>query len=121
MVLFLFIFIGLVWWEVLEGTVIYDNFGGLVAVAHIWSAVLTLLHYAVPLLRRTPHVHHGSLLLDLWLGIDLNPRIFGVDLKTFAYRPPMLGYVLINISLAAQQIGMLSWKGKCGTWVGRMG
>ena len=103
MVAFLILFVTLVSFDIIEGTVIYDNFDGLVAVSFVWSVALTVLHFVVPLVRKTPVERSGNILKDLWLGIDLNPRLCGVDLKTFAYRPPMLGYVLVNLSVAFQQ------------------
>jgi Delta14-sterol reductase len=42
-------------------------------------------------------------LSDFWYGTSLNPRILGIDCKTFAYRPGMLTVLLINLSVAVKQ------------------
>lgn len=44
-----------------------------------------------------------SFIFDLWYGTCLNPRNFGIDWKTFAYRPAMLGVFLMNLSVALKQ------------------
>jgi len=42
-------------------------------------------------------------LKDFWLGVELNPKFGGLDLKMFALRPGMMGWTMINLSVAAQQ------------------
>jgi len=44
-------------------------------------------------------------------GVSRNPRLWGVDLKLFSYRPSLIGLALVNASFAAVQYerhGMLS-------------
>ncbi|MGK5627835.1 DUF1295 domain-containing protein [Streptomyces sp. URMC 123] len=41
---------------------------------------------------------------DFFYGVRLNPRLFGVDLKMFAYRPSLIGLFLVNVSWAAVQL-----------------
>jgi hypothetical protein len=41
--------------------------------------------------------------MDWWAGVELNPRLFGLELKVFALRPAMIGWTLTNISFAAAQ------------------
>src|SRR6185503_18769947 len=43
-------------------------------------------------------------LADYFYGVELNPKLFGLDLKMFSYRPSLLGLGLINASFAAEQI-----------------
>ncbi|HEU4411070.1 MAG TPA: hypothetical protein VFS43_37805 [Polyangiaceae bacterium] len=40
----------------------------------------------------------GALPRDVWLGVELNPTLCGVDLKMFAYVPSLLGLWVINLS-----------------------
>lgn len=41
--------------------------------------------------------------MDFWAGVELNPRLFGLELKQFALRPAMIGWTLTNFSIAAAQ------------------
>ncbi|KAJ7523549.1 hypothetical protein O6H91_18G053900 [Diphasiastrum complanatum] len=50
-----------------------------------------------------PHVT-GSILHDWWFGVQLNPQLLGLDFKFFWIRAGMMGWLLINLSIAAQQI-----------------
>jgi delta14-sterol reductase len=40
---------------------------------------------------------------DLFYGTDLNPRLLGVDLKLFSYRPSLIGLGVLNTSFAFAQ------------------
>lgn len=40
---------------------------------------------------------------DLWFGPELNPELWGVDLKMFAYLPSLMALWVINLSFAAAQ------------------
>lgn len=46
----------------------------------------------------------GNYLLDFWLGTQLNPTAFGVDLKWFCLRLGMLGWLILNMAVAAKQL-----------------
>jgi delta14-sterol reductase len=41
--------------------------------------------------------------LDSFYGVELNPKIAGLDLKLFSYRPSLIGLGLLNVSMAAAQ------------------
>lgn len=38
---------------------------------------------------------------DWFLGMELNPKLAGVDLKLFSYRPSLIGLFLVNVAFAA--------------------
>ncbi len=40
---------------------------------------------------------------EMWFGRDLNPELWGVDLKMFAYVPSLLGLWVLNVSFAVAQ------------------
>jgi Delta14-sterol reductase len=40
---------------------------------------------------------------DFWFGPELNPDLWGVDLKMFAYMPSLMGLWVLNLSFAAMQ------------------
>ncbi len=44
-----------------------------------------------------------GLFADLWYGVELNPELLGVDLKMWAYRPSLIGLLVINASFAVVQ------------------
>jgi delta14-sterol reductase len=93
------------------GGVVACFFGGISLtplLTHFWSLLLVANVLAFGLLgylfvrgrRRVPHIERDSRLPafvhDLWFGIELNPRLFGVDLKMFLYQPSLLGLAVLN-------------------------
>ncbi len=40
---------------------------------------------------------------DFFFGVELNPTLFGVDLKFYSYRPSLIGLTLFNASFAVVQ------------------
>ncbi|MFJ8745986.1 DUF1295 domain-containing protein [Embleya sp. NPDC127516] len=40
---------------------------------------------------------------ECFLGTELNPRLWGVELKTFSYRPSLIALLVFNVSFAAAQ------------------
>ena len=50
-----------------------------------------------------PDVPPPSLLHDLWLGNQLNPTLWGVDIKMFFYQPSLIGLFLIVVAFAYRQ------------------
>ncbi|KAJ4842180.1 hypothetical protein Tsubulata_018492 [Turnera subulata] len=81
----------------------------LLSATFIFSFLVTLVLYAVGCKSRNqssslkPHVT-GNLIHDWWLGIQLNPRFFGLDLKFFFVRAGMMGWLFINLSILAKSI-----------------
>jgi delta14-sterol reductase len=75
---------------------IMRNIPALFVVANIWAFSGIFIHFAWGL-TKPDHERHGNILLDLWYGIDLNPRILGIDLKVFAYLPSMLLWLVFNL------------------------
>lgn len=71
-----------------------DWFWPLFAGANLFSLVWTFVLYAGA--RARGHQPSGKgLVPDLWMGIELNPTWRGVDLKTFAYQPSLIGLGLL--------------------------
>lgn len=73
---------------------------------HVWSVFIAANLLAWPaalwlvLLGRA-----GAMpsLADFYYGTERNPRLCGVDLKMFSYRPSLIGLALMNVSFAALQ------------------
>ncbi len=45
---------------------------------------------------------HGPI-AELWYGCELNPELWGVDLKIFAYQPSLIGLGILNVAFAYAQ------------------
>lgn len=45
-----------------------------------------------------------KLLEDYFMGTELNPSLFGVDLKMFSYKPSLIGLFVLNVAFAAVQL-----------------
>jgi delta14-sterol reductase len=83
------------------------HFWGLFIAANVLSVAMSVLLY-VSGRRAAPQPHlrrQGwlALIRDFWMGVELNPTWFGVDVKLFSYRPSLLGLAIINTSFAAVQ------------------
>jgi delta14-sterol reductase len=72
-----------------------------VIVANAFAVALAVALYLGG--RKREHEASG-VLAGFWLGVARNPRLWGVDLKLFSYRPSLIGLALVNLSLAAAQI-----------------
>lgn len=97
------------WWlacyqfGVLSPTLVYEHYGPLASVVFIFSCFVALyLYVSAHLFGRVGH-KTGNFLVDFWLGVELNPRFGGLDLKIFALKPAMIGWVMVNLSTAAKQ------------------
>jgi delta14-sterol reductase len=88
-------------------TILADNFGPLMTVANLFAFALAgyLFWYG----RRHPKGEQvsGRAVYDYFMGTSLNPRIGSFDWKLFCEaRPGLIGWVAINLSLAAKQYAL---------------
>ncbi|RMG95948.1 MAG: DUF1295 domain-containing protein [Deltaproteobacteria bacterium] len=67
-------------------------------VAFVWSVRLLLEGRA-----KIPPAERRGILQDFWYGAELNPTWAGVDLKTWAYQPSLIGLSLLNWAFAYHQ------------------
>ena len=93
-----------VWAGGLSPGLAYDEFGPLLTTASIAAFVLAAWLY-----RRgrsgSERLSSGDTAHDYVMGVTLNPRVRGVDVKFFCEsRPSLLLWVVINASLAAKQV-----------------
>ena len=94
--------------HVLSPSLIIDHFSEILSASFLWVCCLTLLHWVIPkyITKRVSPLtttYHIPKYLEWFYGVELHPSFFGLDCKTFAYRPGMLGYALIVSSLAYKQ------------------
>jgi delta14-sterol reductase len=71
-------------------------FWPLFVVGNVWSVAHTAYLFVAG-------KRGGGLVHDLWFGPELNPELWGVDLKMFAYLPSLMGLWVLNLSFAAVQ------------------
>lgn len=104
---------------------IIHHFWGVFAAANAFSFVMTGWLYLVgkkkqPEERPEPKISASSggvatadaadsssivdLVKDLFMGVELNPSLFGVDLKMYSYRPSLMGLFVINAAFACVQL-----------------
>jgi delta14-sterol reductase len=89
-------------------TVVAENGGQLCSTTLAFCLVMSVFVYLKGYLSHSKtaslrsHVT-GNILHDWWFGVQLNPDFLGLDLKFFWIRTGMLGWFLINLSVAAKQ------------------
>jgi protein-S-isoprenylcysteine O-methyltransferase Ste14 len=85
--------------------VLADQFGPLLTTTNIFAYLLGIYLYRHGKAFGTTHERRsGNAVCDFWLGTALNPRIGTFDLKLFCEaRPGLIGWVAIDLSLAAKQ------------------
>ena len=75
-----------------------SRFLSLFVAANIFAFALSAYLY----LRAKPSEGNGDW-RDFFLGRDLNPVHFGIDIKFFSYRPSLIGLAIFNLSFAVLQ------------------
>jgi Delta14-sterol reductase len=88
---------------------VHAVFWPLFAVANVSAFAFSI--YLATTGDRTVKRRPGALgfVLDCFYGVELNPRVRGVDLKLFSYRPSLMGLGLLNVSFAAAQYQELGY------------
>ena len=81
--------------------------------ANVLSIVMSLWLWRSGLAKKDAKRGSGPLgwLSELWYGVELNPALWGVDIKMFSYRPSLMGLFALNASFAAvqyEQLGTLT-------------
>jgi protein-S-isoprenylcysteine O-methyltransferase Ste14 len=83
--------------------ILADELGPLLVVVNIFTFAMSLFLYVYGK-SRPPHQRTGNAVYDFVMGAALNPRLGSFDLKLFCEsRPGLIGWVAINLSLAAKQ------------------
>jgi 7-dehydrocholesterol reductase len=91
----------------IPATLIYDQWGGLLIAANVWGfAITAFVYWKAHRAPSHPGDRHfsGSRIFDLFMGIELNPRLGFVDLKLFHIgRLGMPAWTVVIGSCAAAQ------------------
>ncbi|CAI6001589.1 unnamed protein product [Closterium sp. NIES-64] len=97
----------------LSATIVADLAGELFATTFAFTVLLSLALYLAGVFSTNAKSSslkpkfHGNFISDFIYGVQLNPSVFGLDLKFFCLRPAMMGWLLINLSIAAKQHELL--------------
>ncbi|CAI7788074.1 unnamed protein product [Closterium sp. NIES-53] len=97
----------------LSATIVADLAGELFATTFAFTVFLSLALYLAGVFSTNAKSSslkpkfHGNFISDFIYGVQLNPSVFGLDLKFFCLRPAMMGWLLINLSIAAKQHELL--------------
>ncbi|MGM0576139.1 MAG: DUF1295 domain-containing protein [Myxococcota bacterium] len=93
------------WWS-LSGLV--ERFAPLFVVTNVFAFGLTFLLWLQgkdkPGADRDPKGGLGGVLRELFMGVELNPTWWKVDLKMFSYRPSLIGLAMFNLGFAVLQV-----------------
>ena len=83
---------------------LHTHFASLLVVVNIFAFTTTVLLY-LKARGQKEELRSGPLgvIQDMFFGAELNPSLFGVDLKMFSYRPSLMGLGLLNVSFAVVQ------------------
>ncbi|MEM7159550.1 MAG: hypothetical protein AAF799_42315 [Myxococcota bacterium] len=87
-----------------------EHFWSYFIVVNVFSVAWMAILYVGGRRRQDPAEHRPGLVAlvqDLWMGVELNPTWRGVDLKTFAYQPSLIGLSLLNVAFGWAQWEML--------------
>jgi delta14-sterol reductase len=85
-------------------TPLLQHFWSLLVAANVLTLAWLLPMYAAGKKRQRESGEPGrNLILELWYGVELNPRFWDIDLKTFAYHPSLIGLCLLNWAFAYAQ------------------
>lgn len=88
----------------LPATLAYDHFGPLLTVVNLFAFGLSLYLFLDGKRSGVDPGTTGNPFYDFFLGVKLNPRLGRFDWKFFCEsRPGLIGWVAVNLSLAAAQ------------------
>lgn len=86
---------------------VYDNYLALATTSFVFSFILAIYMYVKSFKEKALLAvggNSGNIIYDWFIGRELNPRLLGFDWKVFCeMRPGLIGWVLINYSMAAKQ------------------
>lgn len=93
-----------------DGAWVALNYDRLFIASNIFAFVLSTVLFVKGRLYRPPNwLRPRSFIEDFVMGAELNPFLFGFDLKFLSYRPSMAGWLIINLSFLCRQYNELNY------------
>lgn len=86
-------------------TIIYDNFVPIFITVNFSALLLSTVLYVKGVIAG----YKGSVVEGFVMGTELMPHLFGINVKFFWLRPAMMGWLLINLSLAAKHLEIVGF------------
>ena len=88
-----------------DGRIVWRNFTGIAGFAMIFSLFFaTFLYIKANIQKKNLNIHgNNNFLMNWFTGVELNPFIFGFEIKTNSYRPAFILEHLIAISAMYEQ------------------
>jgi len=94
----------LIYFNIIDTAIIYNNLGALISVVMIFSLLMSIFLYFYGKKRSPDSERSGNIIHDFFMGSSLNPRIGSFDLKFFCEaRPGLILWILINASYMGLQ------------------
>lgn len=98
--------------ELFPATIIYDNMAPLSSTVLLFVLGFSTYLYVTGKINGGDAPVHGHVsqnpvmrfIDEFWHGVELNPRIFGLDVKFTALKVSLIGWVVMNMSFAAAQM-----------------
>ncbi|EFC39093.1 ERG4/ERG24 ergosterol biosynthesis protein family protein [Naegleria gruberi] len=87
-------------------SLVCKSFGQLLVTSLVFSFLLTSFLNLRCVLQpeRSNYVYpKWNIIMNFWCGVELNPHIFGFEIKQFSYRPAFLMIGILNLSFAFEQ------------------
>lgn len=88
-------------------SIVYDEFGPILVLCNLFGLLFCVFLYlkGVYFPSTTDAGRSGNLIFDYYWGVELHPRLFGLDLKQyFNSRLAMMAWSVILLSFAAKQV-----------------
>lgn len=114
------IVVGVLWFDLSLSSLIYEFWSYFIVVNAASFAWMFILYFGGRIRGEPARAGLLGFVADYWYGVELNPTWKGVDLKTWAYQPSLIGLSLLNAafgwvqyeqqgSLTPQMIAYLSF------------
>jgi delta14-sterol reductase len=100
--------VGSYYFDLFPARILHDHYGALLSTDVLFTLIFSLFLYLraffwIPKQQANFLYSPYNFIMNFWVGSELNPHIFGFELKLFAYRPGFILLTLLNISNIAVQ------------------